>query len=153
MESYLCNINLILSKAIPLSIKSTFWCGQASDAQYERNAEKENSIHHLNKTPKVGKSHDLTFFSICTRKTKAQLSARIKDCQFWFSRCIYRKTLPGFIIIFGSKASFTFFMTSKQSLPNSFSNKSRLPIPMPCSPVQVPLNSMAILQIEPQYSD
>lgn len=78
MESYLCNINLILSKAFPLSIKSTFWCGQASDAQYDRNAEKENSIYHLNKTPKAGKSHDLTFFSICTRKTKAQLSARIK---------------------------------------------------------------------------
>jgi hypothetical protein len=58
------------------------------------------------------------------------------DCRKEFS--------PGFIIQSGSKLLLSFCITPIVSTPSSFTNDPFLPMPMPCSPVQVPSISNAL---------
>ena len=56
-------------------------------------------------------------------------------------------SLPGFIIQSGSKLLLSFCITPIVSTPSSFTRDSFLPMPMPCSPVQVPSISNALSTI------
>ena len=56
-------------------------------------------------------------------------------------------TLLGFMILLGSRVLFSSLMTPTPREPNSSSNSSILPCPMPCSPVQVPPTDSALLQM------
>ena len=56
-------------------------------------------------------------------------------------------TLLGFMILLGSRVLFSSLMTPTPREPNSSSNSSILPCPMPCSPVQVPPTDNALLQM------
>ena len=70
------------------------------------------------------------------------------QCQAVSGLDVQKNTFPGFMIPLGSRASFMFFITSSPSVPISLVSSSRLPIPIPCSPVHVPFNSSAILETE-----
>lgn len=60
-------------------------------------------------------------------------------------------TFPGFIIPLGSNIFLSCFMIWIPVSPISFWSRRRLPIPIPCSPVHVPSNSMAILSTITKY--
>ena len=49
-----------------------------------------------------------------------------------------KNTLPGFIMLFGSRVAFSCFITWMPTSPSSFSSTILLPRPTPCSPVHVP---------------
>jgi hypothetical protein len=56
---------------------------------------------------------------------------------------LYSRTLEGFRIFCGSRASLMARITRTLPLPSSVSRYCRFPFPIPCSPVQVPSIAMA----------
>ena len=64
-----------------------------------------------------------------------------------FVRCTYssgRSTFPGFMIPLGSNACLIDHITSRPVFPTISCNNLLLPVPMPCSPVHVPPNAIAL---------
>lgn len=81
-----------------------------------------------------------------------QLCHRLSPLEH-FSKCknqaelVYQKKIfPGFMMPFGSKAYLTCLITCRPVSPTSLCRRSRLPIPIPCSPVHVPFSSKPSLQ-------